>query len=343
MVNKKGLQVIILGGTIDFELNLSNLSKSINVDQLTPRNKSIIPPFFKDRVRYPNNKINFSRVALKDSRDLNKEDYEKLLNEIKSSPYTQILITMGVINMENVVNFLKKQKLPGKVIGLVGSHTPLFTYKSDAGFHLGFATAQMQIRKPGIHLFHPNANKKTILKILKDTVFLITGGTIDSKFSEFANTEIPHEHSQIPLYFKESLGVILDEPDLIFHEVCMKDSRQLSEEQIKKLIIKSESLSHKNQIITGGTYALTDLGNRYAYLLKNGKLSGNKYLFIGAMIPEDVYYPDGWFNVGYAVGKINNIDSGVSIAMHGWTTRPSNIMKQLHEAKFILYDEKLKL
>jgi len=341
--NKKlGLHVMILGGTIDFELNPDHLFKSMNVDQLTPRKKSIIPFFFNKRVKYPKDRINFSRVSLKDSRNLTKEDYKRLYDEIRDSPYDNILVTMGIVNMENVAKYLSRQKNTGKVIGLVGSHSPLTAYKSDAGFHLGFATAQMQIKKPGIHIFHPDKNRKAVLKILKNTVFLITGGTIDSGFSEHADTAIPYSHSHIPVYFKKYLGIELKEPELIFHEVCMKDSRELSENQIREVITKSKNLSHKNQIITGGTYALTDLGNRYAHMIRKKEISNGKYLFVGAMIPEDVFYSDGWFNIGYALGKIEDIKPGATICMHAWATKPDNVMKQLHESKFLLYDKDIK-
>jgi len=61
------------------------------------------------------------------------------------------------------------------------------------------------------------------------------------------------------------------------------------------------------------------------------------------MLPEDTYLNDGWFNIGYALGKIRSLDKGVYVSMHGWTTPPENAWKQLNEARFELHDKELKV
>ncbi len=40
------------------------------------------------------------------------------------------------------------------------------------------------------------------------------------------------------------------------------------------------------------------------------------------------------------MGKINQLKNGVYVSMHAWTTTPDNVMKQLANARFELYDPK---
>ncbi|MBI1969807.1 hypothetical protein HYS48_03880 [Candidatus Woesearchaeota archaeon] len=57
---------------------------------------------------------------------------------------------------------------------------------------------------------------------------IITGGTIDSFYDGIKETVVPHEHSIIPNYLK---GLrIYDQ--LTFSEVCMKDSREITEKDL---------------------------------------------------------------------------------------------------------------
>lgn len=50
--------------------------------------------------------------------------------------------------------------------------------------------------------------------------FIITGGTIDSYYEGTQDTVIPNEHSVIPEFIKSTKLY----NELIFSEVCMKDS-----------------------------------------------------------------------------------------------------------------------
>ena len=342
---RKGLHVIILGGTIDFDIRAAGLISLKVVDKLTPRETSAIPFFLSQRVKYPPNEIVFTRVALKDSRDLTKGDMTRLAEEIEHSPFKRILVTMGIVGIHKTRDYLKKhlKNSDDKIIGIVGSYLPLSAYQSDGGFHMGFAIAWMQHKKPGIYSFHPDDNRRKIKEVFRDTVIIMTGGTIDSGFNEQHDTARPYEHSMIPSYFKNSLGISFPEPELIFNEVCMKDSRDLSEEDIHSLFEKSKNLSHKRQIITIGTYALPDISNRIKYLMQKGEMKKNTVILVGAMVPEDVLFNDGWFNLGYSIGKIDSVKREVAVCMHGWASPPENVMKQLHEARFRLYNPDLKL
>ncbi len=335
---RPGLHVIIAGGSIDFIFNPAYERSMNKVDGAIPRKNSIIPQFLRDRVKISADQLNFSRVAMKDSRDITKQDLENLAREIQTSPYQNILVTYGIVKMADAAAFLSEQPLDGRHIGIVGSHLPFTEYQSDAGFHLGFAIGKIQVVGPGVHQFHPFSNASAVKDILSRTVVHITGGTIDSAYNDRADTATPYEHSAIPEYFKRVLGVELEEPQFVFREICMKDSRNLSQENIRNLVNEAKRNQHKQQITTIGTYALPDEAGRFDHMVHRGDLPSSKYVFVGAMLPNDVYLNDGWFNVGYALGRIDSLPKGAFASMHGWVTSPKNVIKQLNEARFGLYD-----
>ncbi len=245
--------------------------------------------------------------------------------------------------MQSTYDFLSGQPgISSKVVGIVGSRMPLSEYHSDGGFMLGYTIAQLQSNENGMYFFHPDNISATIKSQIDNIVFLMTGGTIDSSFREQADTAKPYEHSRIPSYFRDILGAAPAEEKFVFREICMRDSRELTETDIRALLQESFNQRHKKQIITAGTYALPDLANRHDLMLRRGELPQSKYLFVGAMLPDDVILNDGWFNLGYAMGKLPEIQNGVYVTMHGWATPPANVMKQIQEARFKLYDESLR-
>ena len=66
--------------------------------------------------------------------------------------------------------------------------------------------------------------------------FIITGGTIDSYYEATKDTAVPLLNSCIPPFIK-SLRLY---EKIMFTEVCMKDSRQLTEEDMKEIALKGD-------------------------------------------------------------------------------------------------------
>src|SRR3989338_2093953 len=337
-----GLHVIVSGGTIDFELSPPKEIGMGTVDVLVPRAQSIVPYFFANQIKFPAAEISYDRIALKDSRQFGQEEQEHLRDAIKKGPHKRVLITHGIVNMEENAQYLREQDLGGKVVGIVGSRMPLELYRSDGGFQLGYAWGRMQSAEPGVHTYHPDQTRKKVSELLERIVFLITGGTIDSGYNPSADTAEPFEHSRIPDYFRDSLGIIPSEPSLTFREICMRDSRRLTDENIRKLVEEARNHKHKPQIVTAGTYALPDLGSLFQRQVWTPEHPTTS-VFIGAMIPDDVRLNDGWFNLGLALGKLDALKPSTYVGMHGWLTPPDNVMKQLQEARFNLYDPNLRV
>ena len=91
------IHFIITGGTID------SYDKDVQYP-LIPLEKSIIPVYIKSLKL--NNKIKFTVVCLKDSRDILKTDLKKLLSNIKKNTSKQIIITCGTFAIPDIARFL---------------------------------------------------------------------------------------------------------------------------------------------------------------------------------------------------------------------------------------------
>lgn len=84
--------------------------------------------------------------------------------------------------------------------------------------------------------------------------FIITGGTLDSSWSGKRDTAIPNEHSYLPKFFN---NLDLYE-EVEFTEVCLKDSRNLTQADVRRILEATEKCTSTKIIITHGTYTMPD-------------------------------------------------------------------------------------
>ena len=57
-------------------------------------------------------------------------------------------------------------------------------------------------------------------------------------------------------------------------------------------------------------------------------------VFVGAMIPHEIYYSDSTFNIGFALGALSATDKGIYIAMNGQLFDANNVKKNLAIGEF---------
>jgi L-asparaginase len=158
--------------------------------------------------------------------------------------------------------------------------------------------------------------------------FILTGGTIDSYWDGVKDTAVPHEKSIIPNFVK-SLKLY---EDCDFTEVCMKDSRDLTNNDRKKLLKAVKNSKAERIIITHGTYTLPDSAR---FIEANYKKEDKVIIFVCSMIPLFGFSPtDGGFNLGYAVAKSQELKAGVYVCMNGRLFEPDEVMKTLAEGRF---------
>ncbi len=145
MPPEDSIHFIMTGGTIDSYYEISK-------DTVMPLENSIIPGFLSALKLY--DKIAFTQICMKDSRDLDKSDLKKILDNVDKSPHKMIIITHGTYTMPDTARYLESNlKRKDKTIILTGSMIPIEGFApSDAPFNLGFAIAKVHDLAPGIYV-----------------------------------------------------------------------------------------------------------------------------------------------------------------------------------------------
>ncbi len=159
--------------------------------------------------------------------------------------------------------------------------------------------------------------------------FVITGGTIDSRYDGSKDTAVPNKESVIPSFI-ESIKLYHDAE---FTTVCMKDSRELKREDLENVLKTIEESPHNKIIVTHGTYTMPDTAR---FLKANLKRNDQTIVLTASMIPLNGFAPsDAPFSLGYAVAKLEDLDSGVYVAINGRVFSPEEVMKVVSEARFV--------
>lgn len=169
----------------------------------------------------------------------------------------------------------------------------------------------------------------------KSIHFIMTGGTIDSYYEGTKDTVVPNKNSVIPEYIK---GLRLH-IDTEFTQVCMKDSRDISIEDMELVRKTVDESPHKFFIITHGTYCMPDTAR---YLQAHLQKKDAVVLFTGSMIPiMNCANSDGCFNLGYSAAEIFHLQPGIHVCMNGQIFDPAEIAKLIGQGRFVsIFGEK---
>jgi L-asparaginase len=158
--------------------------------------------------------------------------------------------------------------------------------------------------------------------------FIITGGTIDSHYDGSKDTAVPNEESVIPS-FVDSLRLY---HSFDYTTICMKDSRALKRQDLENVLKTVEKSKCTRIIVTHGTYTMPDTAR---FLEANLKRRDQTILLTASAIPIVGFAPsDGPFNLGFAIAKVEDLPSGVYVAMNGRIFSPKEVMKVMSEARF---------
>ena len=140
--------------------------------------------------------------------------------------------------------------------------------------------------------------------------FLQTGGTIDKNYRRDA-----HSHGYNFRISKPAVKFILHRlgPNFKYKvfTVCRKDSLNLNDDDRRAIFEKCLRIKHRRIIITHGTDTLRKTAKRLR------KIKNKVIILTGAMLPARFSDSDATFNIGVAVGAINNLEDGVYISMGG--------------------------
>lgn len=166
--------------------------------------------------------------------------------------------------------------------------------------------------------------------MLNDSIhFIITGGTIDSYYKGSIDTVVLREKSIIPEYIKD----LQLYQEIEFSEICMKDSRDLTREDLKNICIAIDNSIYKKIIVTHGTYTMP---NTAKFLQENLKDKEKVIIITGAMIPLGGFSPtDASFNLGFAIAKSQNLENGIYVCMNGKVFSPDEVFIPQKKMEFI--------
>jgi L-asparaginase len=132
--------VLTTGGTID--------KQYFDVTSQYQISDSVIPKLLSlARVTHP-----FECEALlhKDSLDLTDSDRAAIVERVRNSAHTRVVITHGTDTMTLTAKALSA--IDGKTIVLTGALAPARFQESDAAFNLGMAFAAAQTAPQGVHI-----------------------------------------------------------------------------------------------------------------------------------------------------------------------------------------------
>lgn len=161
--------------------------------------------------------------------------------------------------------------------------------------------------------------KSLIIKVF------ITGGTIDDLEYESPKDAPKDPQSFIPEKLKQARLSIVYSTEVLF----MKDSRHVTDDDRKMIAEKCKQVAEQKIIITHGTYTIP----------KTAKVLGEQNIdktivLVGAAIPINKLGSDGLFNLGAAVVAVQQLETGVYVAMNGKVFTWDNVKKNFDTGMF---------
>jgi L-asparaginase len=141
---KNTILFLLTGGTIDSFYDGTK-------DTVIPHEDSILPQYIKNLKLY--DQTNFFQICMKDSREINTEDRENILQMIEKTSSHQIIITHGTYTMPDTAKYLKAnlQRSDQSII-VTGAMIPNEMIHSDGPFNLGYSLAQVKQLPPGVYI-----------------------------------------------------------------------------------------------------------------------------------------------------------------------------------------------
>ncbi|MBI4079014.1 MAG: asparaginase [Candidatus Levybacteria bacterium] len=156
---------------------------------------------------------------------------------------------------------------------------------------------------------------------------IITGGTIDSVWNGAQDTVVVANHSILPEYFGELGRNLKFYEQISFTEICMKDSRAITEEDRKNVLKAVEKSDATKIIVTHGTYTMPDTAR---FLKDNLKRADQAIALTGSMVPIKGFdFSDGPFNLGYAIAQVQKLPPGVYVCMNARVFTPDEVAKNI--------------
>lgn len=163
---------------------------------------------------------------------------------------------------------------------------------------------------------------------------LITGGTIDSYFDAPSDSIKVNNESVVGSYLK-SLQL---HTNFSTEVICLKDSRDLTNEDRQKMVEAINKSDADRFLITHGTYTMPDTAR---YLKQSLPENTNRRIILtGSMKPLLGFsVTDAPFNLGFAIASLLAKEPGIYLAMNGRCFDPEEVYKNISEGRFESFSE----
>ncbi len=166
-----------------------------------------------------------------------------------------------------------------------------------------------------------------------DTIhFIFAGGTIDSVWDPVKDTAVPAKNPETKSYLNHLSKIGKIYVKFKFTQVVMKDSRDLTRDDIKKIYNAVAKSPYKKIIITHGTYTMPDT----ARFIKNKLGKTDKTVILtGSLIPiQGFQRSDAPFNLGYSIAQLEYLKPGVYLCANAHVFDAEEVAKDMSKGKF---------
>ena len=162
---------------------------------------------------------------------------------------------------------------------------------------------------------------------MKTQIFL-TGGTIDKHYVQ-ANGKMDFADSHIT----EILEQGRNRDDIDIQTVIFKDSLQIDDADRESIASHCNDTTSEKILITHGTDTMVKTAKHIAAQYPD-IINQKTIVLVGAMIPHEISYSDATFNLGFALGAVNCLPTGIFIAMNGKIFESNKVQKNLELGEF---------
>lgn len=325
------LQHIATGGTIDSKWDGAQ-------DTAVSLPTSQIGEYLRSVARLPH--ANSDTLFMLDSRKMGSNEQRHVADRVTESSRARILATIGTYLMTDVARRVAKHPMArlfpdiDRRVVFTGATIPMKGFlESDGGFNLGMSVAGLQnenISRVSLVMNGCIFDASDAYKDLTSATFegaegtdqlpynhfdLVTvGGSIDFMLDGLDGL-VPSPESHVPKYLRDSVKMQKG-----FHAInpFVKDSRDLANADIDRVVKIVNGSTRKHIIITTGLYRMADLKNAI-----NSSLSPSNekcIVLTGSRIPLTLTdKSDAPFNLGYAMGVLGSLPAGAHMAINGCT------------------------
>jgi L-asparaginase len=154
---------------------------------------------------------------------------------------------------------------------------------------------------------------------------LVTGGTLDKRYSELDGSLGFGEASRVP----DMLAQGRSEVGVTVETLFLKDSLDLDDEDRRAIVEACRACAERRVLITHGTDTVVETA-RWIAAAELGKT----VVLVGAMIPHAFKRSDALFNLGAAVAAVQCLPAGVNVVMNGRVFAWDNVTKNRRRGAF---------